>query len=64
MIVVSVTGLFRELEPARDQPVRSFHRVFTIVPLGDGYCITKEELCVTNATDDQRKVSIHFHKNS
>jgi hypothetical protein len=63
MIVASVTGLFREIDPAGDKHVRSFHRVFSIVPLGDGYCITNEELFVASVKDNQRVVSICFNKN-
>ena len=39
-IVASVTGLFRERECA---VVRSFQRVFDIVPLNGGFCITNEQ---------------------
>jgi hypothetical protein len=64
MIVASVTGLFREIDPAGDKRVRSFHRVFSIVPLGGGgYCITNEELFVASVKDNQRVVSICFNKN-
>jgi hypothetical protein len=63
MMVVSLTGLFREIDSAGDKRVRSFNRIFSIVPLGGGYCITNEELFVANVTDNQRVVSICFNKN-
>jgi hypothetical protein len=33
-----------------------------LVPFGDGFCIINEELFVTNATDEQKKVRIHLEQ--
>jgi hypothetical protein len=54
MITMSVMGLFLELGPEENQPLRSFNRVFVIVPRGDGFCIINEQMFVTNPTDEQR----------
>jgi hypothetical protein len=63
MITMSVTGLFQELGPEENQPLRSFNRVFVIVPHGVGFCINNEQMFVTNPMEEQRKVSICFNKN-
>jgi hypothetical protein len=52
----SVTGTFLEREASETQTVRSFNRVFSIVPFGDGFRIANDMLFVTNATDEQKKV--------
>jgi hypothetical protein len=56
--MISVAGLFLERGLAKNQPLRSFSRVFMIVPFGNGFCISNEELFVTNVTDEQKKVCI------
>jgi hypothetical protein len=58
MIMMSVSGIFREPAPTENRPLRSFRRVFVIVPAGEGLCITNDQLYVTNATDEQSNVSI------
>ncbi|XP_021921286.1 nuclear RNA export factor 1-like [Zootermopsis nevadensis] len=58
LIMVSLTGLFLEPGPTRNEPLRSFNRVLVIVPYGEGYCIINEELFVTNATDEQSKAVV------
>jgi hypothetical protein len=58
LITISVAGLFLERGLSKDEPLRSFSRVFMIVPHGDGFCIINEQMFVTNATDEQRKVRI------
>lgn len=55
--MMSVSGLFLEQGPRTNQPLRSFSRVFVIVPFGAGFCIINEQLFVTNATEEQSKVS-------
>jgi hypothetical protein len=57
---MSVAGIFLERDASKNQPVRSFSRVFVIVPFGDGFCIANEQLFVTNATDEQKKVRIYL----
>ena len=59
-MMMTVTGLFLEPGPGRNQPLRSFTRVFVIIPFGEGYVIINDMLFVTNATDDQMKVSNFF----
>ena len=44
--MASVTGLFRERECA---VVRSFRRVFAIVPLNGGFCIINKQFYITSA---------------
>jgi nuclear RNA export factor len=56
--MMSVSGLFLEHGPRTNQPLRSFSRVFVIVPFGAGFCIINEQLFVTNATEEQSKVSL------
>jgi hypothetical protein len=57
-MMLSVAGKFLEREASKNRTVRSFNRVFVIVPYGDGFCISNEQLFVTNATDEQKKVRI------
>jgi hypothetical protein len=57
--MMSVTGIFLEREASKNEALRSFSRVFIIVPFGDGFCIANEQLFVTNATDEQKKVRIY-----
>ncbi|GFG38323.1 hypothetical protein Cfor_01734 [Coptotermes formosanus] len=57
VIMMSVSGLFLEHGPRTNQPLRSFSRVFVIVPFGAGFCIINEQLFVTNATEEQSKVA-------
>jgi hypothetical protein len=49
-----------EQGPGTNQPVRSFNRAFVIVPFGVGFCIVNEQLFVTNATEEQSKVSLNL----
>jgi len=57
--MMSVSGLFLEQGPRTNQPLRSFNRAFVIVPFGAGFCIINEQLFVTNATEEQSKVSLY-----
>jgi nuclear RNA export factor len=57
VIMMSISGLFLEQGPRTNQPLRSFNRVFVIVPFGAGFCIINEQLFVTNATEEQSKVA-------
>jgi hypothetical protein len=41
-------------ELSKNRPLRSFNRVFMIVPFGEGFCIVNELLFVTNAKDEHR----------
>lgn len=59
VIMMSISGLFLEQGPRTNQPLRSFNRVFVIVPFGGGFCIINEQLFVTNATEEQSKVSLY-----
>lgn len=55
---ISVSGIFKEIstEGKDSSPLRSFNRVFIIVPAGSGFCIANEQLYVTNCTPKQIKV--------
>ncbi|KAL3274631.1 hypothetical protein HHI36_016011 [Cryptolaemus montrouzieri] len=56
MMSLTVAGMFKELKSGHKQPpIRSFLRTLIIVPAGSGYCITNDELHITNATEDQVK---------
>ncbi|XP_069679720.1 nuclear RNA export factor 1 [Periplaneta americana] len=57
LMMLTVSGVFLEPSPTRNQALRSFNRVFVIVPFGEGFCIVNEELFVTNATDEQTKAA-------
>nr|AHK06057.1 nuclear export factor [Locusta migratoria manilensis] len=57
LMVVAISGVFRETGGTKPFPVRSFSRVMVIVPHGVGMCITNDELLVTNATPEQYKVA-------
>lgn len=59
-MVLSVCGVFRELESKEsiDGPLRSFSRLFAVVPFRKKFCIVNEELHVTNATKQQTQVSM------
>lgn len=57
MLVVTITGVFREIHGgSRRPPLRFFCRSLTIVPAGTGFCIINEQLHITNATDAQTRV--------
>ena len=58
---LSVTGIFKEIDSEdKETPMRSFNRVFIIVPSGSGFCIANEQLFITNCTQNQIKVISHF----
>ena len=59
---VSVSGIFKELNEGKETPLRSFNRVFIIVPSGSGFCIANEQLFITNCTPSQLKVTSHLIK--
>ena len=52
MILVTVTGLFKEIEN-RESPFRYFNRVFAIVPEAGGYSILNEQLHISSPTQLQ-----------
>ncbi|XP_055695542.1 nuclear RNA export factor 1 [Lutzomyia longipalpis] len=53
MILLTVTGLFREKRKNQSQPLRSFQKCLLIVPSGGGFCIRNEMLHITDVTKDQ-----------
>ncbi|KAI4502639.1 hypothetical protein M0802_002551 [Mischocyttarus mexicanus] len=57
MMFITVTGLFKEL--TKEEYVRYFNRTFVIVPQGSGYCISNEQLHISNTTEAQRKVILN-----
>ncbi|KAK0162689.1 hypothetical protein PV327_006445 [Microctonus hyperodae] len=58
MMLITVTGCFKELD-TKDQPIRSFNRIFIIVPEGTGYCIKNEQLHLSHPTVDQEKQTLN-----
>ncbi|XP_014209248.1 nuclear RNA export factor 1 [Copidosoma floridanum] len=54
MMFVTVTGLFQEYHN-NDKLLRYFNRTFVIVPEGAGFCISNEQLHISNPTVDQEK---------
>ncbi|XP_035739512.1 nuclear RNA export factor 1-like isoform X2 [Vespa mandarinia] len=54
MMLITVTGLFDELNNKGDQ-LRYFNRTFIIIPKGSGYCICNEQLHISLPTEEQRK---------
>lgn len=54
LMVVVVSGVYSQIAD-RNPPIRSFKRTMIIIPEGSGYCITNEQLYLTNATVDQVK---------
>lgn len=54
LIVAVVSGVYSQVAD-RNPPIRSFTRTLVIIPEGSGYCITNEQLYLTNATVDQIK---------
>lgn len=56
MILLTVTGLFKERRPDKNaEYVRSFQRSLLIVPNNNGFCIRNELLHVNNASVLQEK---------
>lgn len=55
MMLVTVTGLFKEYYNRNKEISRYFNRTFIIVPEGAGFCICNEQLHVSNPTIDQEK---------
>ncbi|XP_026470571.1 nuclear RNA export factor 1-like [Ctenocephalides felis] len=55
MMLLSVSGLFKELNGENDPPTRCFLRVMAIVPAGSGFCIISEEMVINTATPSQIK---------
>uniref|UniRef100_A0A1L8DH92 Putative mrna export factor tap/mex67 n=1 Tax=Nyssomyia neivai TaxID=330878 RepID=A0A1L8DH92_9DIPT len=53
MILLTITGIFREKRKNQTQPLRSFQKCLLIVPHGQGFCIRNEMLHVTDVTRDQ-----------
>lgn len=57
MICLTITGMFKELKSGHKvPPIRYFFRTLVIVPVGSGFCISNDELHITNATPNQAKV--------
>lgn len=54
MMVVTITGVFEEVESDKNQ-LRYFSRTLIIVPQGSGYCIRNEQLHISEPTEAQRK---------
>ncbi|KAJ0176221.1 hypothetical protein K1T71_008395 [Dendrolimus kikuchii] len=53
MIVLTMNGVFKETNSSNN-PTRSFHRTFVIVPnSGGGFCIINDMLYITNTTKEQ-----------
>lgn len=62
MMSFNVSGSFKELKGShKNPPVRWFSRTFVIVPVGTGFCISNELLHITNATEEQIKVSRNWN---
>lgn len=57
MMVITVTGLFKEFPTAKDKRefIRYFNRTFVIVPVGTGFCIVNEQLFICEPTVRQEK---------
>lgn len=56
MILLTVTGLFKERRPDKNaEYVRSFQRSLVIVPNNNGFCIRNELLHINNASVLQEK---------
>lgn len=53
-MLIIITGCFKE-RATKDQSIRYFDRVFTIVPEGTGFCIMNEQWFLTTATPEQQK---------
>lgn len=60
MIVLTVTGIFREKQSGSTtlrNDLRSFHRSLVIVPVGGGFCIKNDILHVNQLTMAQVKTA-------
>lgn len=57
MIVVTITGIFEEVESDK-KPLRYFSRTLVIVPQGTGYCISNEQLHISDPTEAQKKQAL------
>ncbi|KAF7271883.1 hypothetical protein GWI33_015302 [Rhynchophorus ferrugineus] len=56
MICLTISGMFKELKSGHKvPPIRYFFRTLVIVPVGSGFCISNDELHITNATANQAK---------
>lgn len=57
MLVLTVTGMFKELRSGHKvPPIRYFFRTLIIIPAGTGFCILNEQVHISNATDSMAKV--------
>ncbi|XP_008553369.1 nuclear RNA export factor 1-like [Microplitis demolitor] len=54
MMIITITGLFKELG-VKTNTVRFFSRTFIIEQFGTGYCISNEQLHLTDATKNQQQ---------
>lgn len=57
LIMLTVTGVFREKPKSGPTNMRSFQKVLTIVPSGTGFCIKNELMHVGNCTIHQLKAA-------
>lgn len=63
MMFITITGFFQEIK-TKDQPIRHFNRTFIIVPVGSGYCISNEQLHISQPSEAQLKQLLHQQLNS
>lgn len=62
MLTLTVSGMFKELNSGHKiPPLRYFFKTLVIVPAGSGFCISNEEVHISNATPDQAKVSLFLY---
>jgi nuclear RNA export factor len=55
-MLISVTGLFKEFyNKDNKEQLRYFNRTFIIIPEGVGFCISNEQLHISNPTINQEK---------
>lgn len=57
LIMLIVTGVFKEKEKDKAGMLRSFQKSLTIVPQGEGFCIKNELMHVANCTIHQIKAA-------
>ena len=55
LIIIVVNGVYIDKPKKGSKTTRSFCRSFTIIPQGDGFVITNDQLMVANSSYDQRQ---------
>lgn len=56
MLLITVTGFFKEIYNKENKDTwRFFNRTFMIVPEGSGFCISNEQVHISNPTLNQEK---------